>query len=244
MSSCKIDNSITHAAVAPSNFDVAITLGSADIGVAKHNRTTRKSARNCSSKTGSRRQRKKTDFEALFKKSFNRKITSAKIGRIRWQITLADMMQPFQYNLRCPAAKDNSITHAAVAPSNLHAAITMRSATFCNQRFKKRIESSTHEQPLVAEHRGGSRIRARFRTRRTQEVPFIAGRSHFTRKNTRFPAPAFSQNEAHATSMQPLQCVLQHQVANPHLSTHMATQNDNNHAAVTLRSATRDSRNA
>ena len=38
------------------------------------------------------------------------------------------MMQPFQYNLRCPAAKDNSITHAAVAPSNLDAAITMRSA--------------------------------------------------------------------------------------------------------------------
>ena len=49
-------------------------------------------------------------------------------------------------------------------------------------------------------------IRARFdpsRTRRTHEVPFIAGRSHFTRKNTRFPAPAFPQNEAHVTSMQP-----------------------------------------
>ena len=78
-------------------------------------------------------------------------------------------------------------------------------------------------------------IRARFErslTRRTHEVPFIAGRSHFTRKNTRFLAPAFSQNETHATSMQPLQCVLQHQVANTHLSTHMATQNDNNHAAI------------
>ena len=37
-------------------------------------------------------------------------------------------MQPFQYNLRCPAAKDNSFTHAAVAPSNLDAAIRMRSA--------------------------------------------------------------------------------------------------------------------
>ena len=39
----------------------------------------------------------------------------------------------------------------------------------------------------------------RSRTRRTREVPFIAGRSHFTRKNTRFPAPAFPQNEAHVT---------------------------------------------
>ena len=37
-------------------------------------------------------------------------------------------MQPLQYDLRSPAAKDNSIIHAAVARSNLDAAITMRSA--------------------------------------------------------------------------------------------------------------------
>jgi len=37
-------------------------------------------------------------------------------------------MQPLQYDLRDPAAKDNSITHAAAAPSNLDAAITTRSA--------------------------------------------------------------------------------------------------------------------
>ena len=37
-------------------------------------------------------------------------------------------MQPFQYDLRCLAAKDNSITNAATARSNLDAAITMRSA--------------------------------------------------------------------------------------------------------------------
>ena len=116
------------------------------------------------------------------------------------------------------------------SPCNIHAAITMRFATsgckpasldahgntkrqrscshytaICNQRVKKRIELRTHEQPLIAGHRGGTN-RARFdpsRTRRTHEVPFIAGRSHFTRKNTRFPAPAFPQNEAHVTSMQP-----------------------------------------
>ena len=44
------------------------------------------------------------------------------------QITVAAFMQPFQYDLRSPAAKDNSITHTAVARSNLDAAITMRSA--------------------------------------------------------------------------------------------------------------------
>ena len=37
-------------------------------------------------------------------------------------------MQPLHYDLRCPAAKDDIITHAAVAPSNLDAAITIRSA--------------------------------------------------------------------------------------------------------------------
>ena len=37
-------------------------------------------------------------------------------------------MQPLQYDLRSPAWKDNSITHAAVARSNLDAAIIMRSA--------------------------------------------------------------------------------------------------------------------
>ena len=37
-------------------------------------------------------------------------------------------MQPLQYDSRSPAAKDYSITHAAAAPSNLDAAITMRSA--------------------------------------------------------------------------------------------------------------------
>ena len=128
-------------------------------------------------------------------------------------------MQPFQYDLRSSAAKDNSITHAAVAPSNLDAATTMRFAAsrskpapiyargnikwrqwssnsnaICNQRFKNRIELRTQEQPLVAKHIGGT-IRAwndPSRNRRTDEVPFIAGCSHFTRKNTRFRAPASS----------------------------------------------------
>ena len=45
--------------------------------------------------------------------------------KICWQITVAAFMQPLQYDLRSPAAKDNSITHAATAWSNLDAAITM-----------------------------------------------------------------------------------------------------------------------
>ena len=46
-------------------------------------------------------------------------------------------MQPLQNDLRCPAAKDNGITHAAAAPSNLDAAITMRFAEVELQNSKE-----------------------------------------------------------------------------------------------------------
>ena len=133
------------------------------------------------------------------------------------------------------------------SPCNIHAAITMRFATSGSKPASLDAHGNTKRQRSCSHYTAICNQRARFersRTRRTHEVPFTAGRSHFTRKNTRFPAPAFPQNEAHATSIQPLQCVLQLQVPNPHLSTHMATQNDNDHAAITLRSATRESRNA
>ena len=47
------------------------------------------------------------------------------------------MMEPFQYDLRCPAAKDNNITHADAAPTNLDTAITMRSAQTELQNTKR-----------------------------------------------------------------------------------------------------------
>ena len=40
--------------------------------------------------------------------------------KICWQITVAAFMQPLQYDLRDPAAKDNSITSAATVQSHLH----------------------------------------------------------------------------------------------------------------------------
>ena len=109
------------------------------------------------------------------------------------------------------------------SPCNIHAAITIRFAAscskpaslyahgntglqqscslsnaICNHRFKKRIELRTQEQPLVAEHRGGTHYARndRSRNRRTHELPFIAGCSHFTRKNTRFRAPASSPKQS------------------------------------------------
>ena len=46
-------------------------------------------------------------------------------------------MQSLQYDLRCPAAKDNSIAHAAAAPRNLDATITMR---YSNIELQNTIE--------------------------------------------------------------------------------------------------------
>ena len=100
------------------------------------------------------------------------------------------------------------------------------SNAICNQRFKNRIELRTQTQRLVAKHIGGT-IRAqndRSRTRRTDEVPFIAGCSHFTRKNTRgFVLRLPPQNIAHATFMQPFQCNLQPEIQEPHRTTHTDT---------------------
>ena len=124
------DNSITNAATARSNLDAAITMRSAETELQNTIELRATASEIVAPKPDriSTPERKQDDFEALFKRIFRRKITSAKMEKICWQITVAAFMQPLQYDLRSPAAKDNSITHAATAWSNLHAAITMRSA--------------------------------------------------------------------------------------------------------------------
>ena len=63
-------------------------------------------------------------------------------------------MQPLQYDLRDPAAKDSSITNAATARSNLDAAITMRSA---ETEFQNTIELRATASEIVAPKPDGSR---------------------------------------------------------------------------------------
>ena len=79
---------------------------------------------------------------------------------------------------------------------------------------------STHLVPVCGKKK---RQTDRSRNRRTHEVPFIVACSHFTRKNTRFRAPASSPKHSPCNIMQPLQCGSQHQLANLHLSTHRTT---------------------
>ena len=106
-----------------------------------------------------------------------------------------------------------------------HATSCGHSNAICHHSFKKRIELRTQEQPLVAKHIGGT-IRDRndrSRNRRTDEVPFIAGCSHFTRKNTRFRAPASSPTQSPCNIMQPFQCDLPPQLQETHRTTHTGT---------------------
>ena len=120
------------------------------------------------------------------------------------------------------------------------------SNAICNHSFKKRIELRTQEEPFVAKHIGGT-----IRAKKTAAAPVAQTRYlsssavatlHGKTQGLVLRLPP--QNIAHATFMQPLQCVSQHPVANPHLSTHVATSNDDNEAIIPMQSTTRDSRTA
>ena len=68
--------------------------------IAKHNRTTR---------NGVGAKAKQTWFGSTFKMNFKGKISWVKIEKICWHITIAALMQPLQYDLRGPAARDNNL---------------------------------------------------------------------------------------------------------------------------------------
>ena len=70
-------------------------------------------------------------------------------------------MQPLQDDLRDPAAKDNSITNAATARSNLDAAITMRSA---ETELQITIELRATASEIVAPKPDGSRRQSEKKT--------------------------------------------------------------------------------
>ena len=72
--------------------------------------------------------RKKTILMRFLKGFLKGKLLTPKLRKSADIITIAAWMQPLHYDLQSSDAKDNSITHAAAAPSNLDAATTMRSA--------------------------------------------------------------------------------------------------------------------
>ena len=116
--------------------------------------------------------------------------------RTRPEQQMTRVMQPFQCDLQ-QIPKHPITPHTQAHPKQLQATVTLR------QKKKRQTDRS--------------------RNRRTHEVPFIVACSHFTRKNTRFRAPASSPKHSPCNIMQPLQCGSQHQLANLHLSTHRTT---------------------
>ena len=100
--------------------------------------------------------------------------------KICWQITVAAFMQPLQYDLRSPAAKDNSITNAATARSNLDATIYTAGTILelqITMEFHRQLIHQHHLQshlhcgndPTVANHNG---ILSTTNARNTGDTPF------------------------------------------------------------------------
>ena len=257
-------NSIMHAAAAPSNLDAATTMRSADTELRNTIELRETASEIAVPKPDLDAKAKKKDFEAIFKRSFTRKIASPKIEKICWQITVAALMQPLQYDLRCPAAKENSITHAAAAPSNLDAATTMRSA---DTELWSTIELRATALEIAAPKPDGSRRQSekkailkhflhgllrgkllapklRKSANKSLSQPWCSHSNTIYDVQLQKRVVLCMQLWHQATLTQPLQCVSQHHVANLHLPTHIATPDDNNHAAIPLRSANRDARHA
>ena len=156
------DNSITHAAKAGSNLDAATTMWCAKTELQNTIEIRTTGSEIAAPKPDlDAKAKKKDDFEALFKIIFKKKITSAKMEKICWQITVAAFMQPLQYDLWSPAAKDNSITHAAKAGSNLDAATTMWCA---KTELQNTIEIRTTGSEIAAPKPDGSRRQSEKKT--------------------------------------------------------------------------------
>ena len=135
----------------------------------------------------------------------------------------ATFMQPLQCILQHHVSNPHVSTHMATERDNNHAAITLRSAKQIPKNPIAHINNHTWQntkgEPIT--HRND---RSRTRAAQTRYLPSPPAATLYTRKNTRFRIPASSQHKPHATFMQPLQCILQHHVSNPHVSTHMATK--------------------
>ena len=130
--------------------------------------------------------------------------------------------------LLCTTKLAQSASQYYFAPQSLHKPPS--STTVCYKACKKYFPvllCTTRLAQSIFQYRGG--------TKTTPAASAVHRRAAATLhgKMEGFVLRLPPQNKAHATFMQPLQCVSQHPVANLHVSTHMATPDDNNHAAIT-----------
>ena len=136
-----------------------------------------------------------------------------------WQHHMTTIMQPFQCDPRPQIQETHRTTHTGTT-------------TRC--RTQRRNQFAHETAPAApAPHR------------RYLSSPAATTLHGKTLKNTQFRAPASSPTQSpcnvHAAI---IQYVSQHDAANPHVPLHMATPDHNNNAAIPMRSATTDSRDA
>ena len=122
----------------------------------------------------------------------------------------ATLTQPLQCDLQAQIPKHPITTHTQAHPKQLEATVTLR---------QKKNDKPTAAAPAA----------------QTREVPFIVACSHFTRKNTRFRAPASSPKQSPCNIMQPFQCDLQAQIPKHPITTHTQAHPKQLEATVTLR---------
>ena len=138
-------------------------------------------------------------------------------------------MQPLQYDLRDPAAKDNSITNAATARSNLDAAITMRSAEI---EFQNTIELRATASEIVAP-KPDLDARAKKKTILKHFLKgFLAGKSLAPKWRKSADKSLWQPSCSHSNTIYEVQ--LQKTIVNA------ATARSNLDAAITMRSAETD----
>ena len=150
-------------------------------------------------------------------------------------------MQPLQCVLQHDVTNPHLPTHMRIPHGNIHAAIPLRSVTHdskspynCAQTNAAKAAWS-HNSTAAKKNwnaRPAPAARARY-------LSSPAGAT-WHEKIQNF-VPGLSQNEAHARSMQPLQCILQHDVTELQFSTHMTKQHGNIHAASPQWYPTKDS---
>ena len=115
--------------------------------------------------------------------------------------TIYDVQLQKTIVLRMQPRHRATLTHGISLHARQHQMTTIMQPYQCD--LQPQTQETHNYAHRLAEHRGGSdRVRnGPSRNRRTDEVPFIAGCSHFTRKNTRFRAPASSPKHRPAITM-------------------------------------------
>ena len=156
----------------------------------------------------------------------------------------ATFMQPLHCVSQHHVANLHVSTHITTPDDNSHAAIPKRSSATDSKTPFNYAHTQAHPKQLEVTvtmwpKKGKATAAAPAAQTRYLSSPAAAT---LHGKTQGFVLRLPPQHKAHATFMQPLHCVSQHHVANLHVSTHITTPDDNSHAAIPMRPATKDSK--